>query len=105
MRKLVTHFNKVAIRLLPLSLIIVFIIGAVWPVPAMADLSGSGFETAGNGGVPVVVVGKVLAANKAVVLVPWILVGIAFVIVVVRLVQHIKKRLSVRPPRRDTLQH
>ncbi len=67
-----------------------------------SDLYSSDYAKT-DSGAPVVIGGKVLTVNKAMVLAPWVLIGIAFIIVVVRIIQHVKKRPSVRPRRKDTL--
>jgi len=67
-----------------------------------SDLSSSEFETT-DSGAPVAIGGKVLIVNKAMVLAPWVLVGIGFLIVVIRLIQRLKKRLSTRSPDKDAL--
>lgn len=51
---------------------------------------------------PTVVGGKILIVNKAMVLVPWILIAMALCIVIIRLIQHFKKKASSRSPHKDT---
>ncbi len=51
---------------------------------------------------PTVVGGKILIVNKAMVLAPWILIAIALCIVIIRLIQHFRKKASSRSPHKDT---
>ncbi len=67
-----------------------------------SDLYSSDSDTT-DSGAPVVIGGKILTVNKAMILAPWVLIGIALVIVIVRIIQYLKKKPSARPPRKGTL--
>lgn len=112
MRGAMFHLIRILIKLVPLALITTVIFGAVGPGPALAN-SGwtkTGYSNQHNPSAfltldseqtppgPVAVGGKILTVNKVMVLVPWILVGIAFIIVIIRLVQHFRKKMLSRSP-------
>lgn len=64
----------------------------------------SAFFTLGseqNAPAPVAVGGKILIVNKAMVLAPWILIAIALCIVIIRLIQHFRKKTPSRSPHED----
>jgi len=50
---------------------------------------------------PTAVGGKILTVNKAMVLAPWILIAIALCIVIIRLIQHFRKKVSSHSPHED----
>ena len=115
-----SHSNRSLIGLLSLALIIVSIIGAIGPSPAQANPGwfDSGWIQTGYNNqsnpyafytlgseqtqTPTAIGGKVPIVNKAMILAPWILVAIAFVIVVIRVIQRFRKREDSRPPHKDT---
>ena len=51
-----------------------------------------------NAAPPSVIGGKVFTVNKAMVLAPWLLLAVAFSLVIIRLVQYLRKKTASRPP-------